>query len=332
MQTSRVTSLGASTLGLMMLAASSQAATVAWWRFEGDGTTTPTDGTFLQDTNGRTAVQAAGVPAIDSSGNGNTLYTWDNNNTGHQYRTLVPTATLGDGSANARSIKNNGVNPASFSWSSKSNPSGTDLQTITPLEWTIEASIRTDVVDGAYRTFVGREGNGVTGDTSAAPLYFQKTNTNRVRIAFVDATGTSWEALDSTAIVANQWYHFAATSDGSTLKLFKDALDGNGYQLVASRDISTSSDARMIDPGTDQNLEQWGWTVGRGRYGTSDDPGQNHGDRWFGYIDEVRISDSALDPTEFVFAPAPEPGTVGVLGVVGLWGLSRRRRASQQRG
>ena len=60
-------------------AAPLHAATVAYWRFEGDGVTTPTDGAWVQDTNGRTAIQPEGIPVIDVSGNGNTLYTWDNN-------------------------------------------------------------------------------------------------------------------------------------------------------------------------------------------------------------------------------------------------------------
>jgi hypothetical protein len=48
---------------------------------------------------------------------------------------------------------------------------------------------------------------------------------------------------------------------------------------------------------------QWGWTVGRGRYGSSDLQDQNHVDRFLGYIDEVRISDVALAPSAFLFEP-----------------------------
>lgn len=329
MHSSRVTSLGTSTLVLLSLAGAGHAATIAHWRFEGDGITTPTDGTFLTDTNGRSAIQADGVLAIDSSGNGNSLYTWDNNATGHQYRAVVPAAALANGDPNTLSTKNNGGFPASFTWSAQTQPAGTNVETITPLAWTIEASVRLDAsaLGNNFRTFVGREGNTVyPGDLNLAPLYFQKINTNVVRIMFVDAANNVWAATDTTAIAGDQWYHFAATSDGATLKLFKNALDGNGYQLVGSTDISSSSDARLIDPGTDGNGDTWGWTVGRGRYGNSTDPTQNHGDRWLGYIDEVRISDTALDPSGFVFAVTPEPGVVGLLGLIGCWNLLRRRR------
>jgi hypothetical protein len=302
-------------------AASLDAATVAYWRFEGDGVATPTDGAFLRDTNGRTAVQPDGIPAIDVSGNGNTLYTWDNNGTGHQYRPNVPpTTALKSGLPNDWSIQNNGGFPASFTWSQQSNPTGVNLHTWTPTTWTIEASINATAM-GGWRTFVGREGNGVNpGEAGLAPLYFQAiggdlaatpfNDIDHVRIQFVDATGTNHMAVDPIPIVANQWYHYAASSDGNMLRLYKDQLDGAGYQLVASTDISASANRALINPGVDANGDSWGWTVGRGRYGTSDNPNDNHVDRWPGYIDEVRLSDVALDPSQLLFTPMPDMALV----------------------
>ena len=292
------------------------AATVAYWRFEGDGVTTPTDGAWVQDTNGRTAIQPEGIPVIDVSGNGNTLYTWDNNATGHQYRPNVPqTTVLQSGLPNNWSIQNNGGFPASFTWSQQSNPSGINVQNWAPTTWTIEASVNTTTL-GGWRTFVGRDGNDVNpSEAGLAPFYFQKVGADlpgtafndidHVRIQFVDATGTPHAAIDPNPMAANQWYHYSATSDGNTLKLFKDQLDGAGYQMVASTDISASANRAMINPGVDGNGDTWGWTVGRGRYGTSDNPNDNHGDRWLGYVDEVRFSDVALDPTQFLFKPQP---------------------------
>ena len=36
------------------------------------------------------------------------------------------------------------------------------------------------------------------------------------------------------AVKENHWYHAAAVSDGRTLRLYVDTLDGRGYQLRAA--------------------------------------------------------------------------------------------------
>lgn len=298
-------------LAVLSLAASAVSAdTIAYWRMEGDGVTTPTDGTFVQDTNGRTALQADGIPVIDSSGNGNTLYTWDNNSTGHQYRTNVPASTIPTtGASNSFSLQNNGGFPATFTWSAQSAPTK-DVQQIAPSQWTIEASINATTLNNTYRAFVGRDGTGVAStNTNLAPLYFGITNQNRLRIEYVDAAGLFWSAVDPTPIVANTWYNVAARSDGSTLQLWKDS--GAGYKLVASVDLSLSADSSMVLPGSAADGSAWGWTVGRGRYSTSQNQNDGHTDRWLGYIDEVRISDNALSPDTFLFAVAnPNPRNI----------------------
>jgi concanavalin A-like lectin/glucanase superfamily protein len=304
------------TVVVTIAASQALAVPVAYWRFGDDGTT-PVDGDWITPSAGRTEIKVdadpvnppAYIPGYDSTGNGNDLYTWDDNGTGHNYRAHVASATVG-GNSNEWSIQNNGGYPASFTWSAGPpdsgypGPSGTDLETITPSQWTIEATIKPTAVDGAFRTFVGREGNDVlTVDPNSAPLYFQITNENRFRINFTDATG-SLHLAESTDIdiLAHQWYHVAATSDGNTLSLYVDSYDGSGYQLAASADLTGSADSAMIDPGLDANGDTWGWTVGRGRYGSSDDPDGDHGDRFYGYVDEVRISDNAIAPAALLFA------------------------------
>ncbi len=281
-----------------------QADTIAYWRFEGEGATVPTDGAYAQDTNGRTAVQAAGIPVPDLSGNGNRLVTWNDDVSGHVHRpatTGAPFLTVPQtGETNGWFIENSGAFPASFTWSTQTAPTGVNLDTWTSSTWTIEASFYTDVL-GGFRTVVGREGNDVkTGEPAHAPLYFQKMSNDLFRIAYVDATGVAHEAVDTTPMVAGTWYHFAATSDGTTLKLYKKTGSSGSHVEVASTTLTGSADPALINPGNDANGHAWGWTVGRGRYGTSDDPTQNHGDRWDGGIDEVRISNVALQPSEFL--------------------------------
>ena len=291
--------------------------TVAWWRF-GDDPSDPnyggiTDGDWVQPTAGRTEISVDPdpgvppeyIPGYDSSGNGNTLVAWDAGGAGHNYREDVASSTITGGSANGWSIQNEGAYPAAFTWSQQTSPTGTDLQTFTPSTWTIEATVRPTTVDGVFRTFIGREGNNVGDDPNSAPLYFQITNENQFRINYTDADGYTHLATSSGLnIYEGQWYHVAATNDGSNLSLYLDQFDGTGYQQVATLDLtaSGSTNTAMIDPGLDANSETWGWTVGRGRYGTSTDPTADHTDRFFGNIDEVRITDGVLSTGSFLFA------------------------------
>src|SRR3954451_19451368 len=72
------------------------AETVAYWRFEGDGVNPLTAGTPVRGTQGRSTLKAAGsqgIPVLDVSGNGNTLYTWNEGECGHQYGEDVPAAS-----------------------------------------------------------------------------------------------------------------------------------------------------------------------------------------------------------------------------------------------
>lgn len=327
-------------------AVSSNANTLAYWRFEGDGVTTPTPGVFLKDTNGRNLVTgptADGILAVDSSGNGNSLYTWDNNTTGHQYQNNVPAAIIPQtGAPNSFGIRNNGGNPASFTWSVKSLPTS-NAQIVTPTAWTIEASIFASNVTG-NRTFVGRDGNGVgTGLVTVknelgvisnpgtlagwSPLYFQHRG-GRVWIQFTDVDGRTYQLADSIGLLsANTWYNVAAVSDGTTLSLYRDS--GAGYALAGSMALAGSGNTALAydlagASGTTGDTE-WGWTVGRGRFGTTDTQGANHVDRWLGDIDEVRISDSALTPSQFLFTAVPEPSALALAGLSAAMLFIRRR-------
>ena len=111
-------------------------------------------------------------------------------------------------------------------------------------------------------------------------------------------------------MVLNQWYNVAAVSDGTNLFLYKDSLDGNGYQLVGTAAETGTNTALAIPSGSYATMSDgstWAWSVGRGRYGTSANPGDDHVDRFYGYIDEVRISDTALQPSQFLFAVPKRP-------------------------
>ncbi|MBB5353783.1 hypothetical protein HNR46_004045 [Haloferula luteola] len=299
--------------------------TVAYWNFEGTETSPVTDGDYVQSTAGRTEVQATGIPVPDLSGNGNQLYSWDDGGSGHVFRASAADAPFLalplTGEANDWFIESAGDYPASFTWSSESTPTGTNLDTWTSLTWTIEASVKIQAI-GAYSTFVGREGNDVsTSDAAQAPLYFQAMPNGAVRILYVDAVGNSHAAEDTAPLSPGFWYHFAATCDGSTLRLWKRATGGT-FEEVATTDVTSSSNPALVDPGVDANGDPWGWTIGRGRYGTSDAPGDDHGDRWLGGIDEVRISDTALEPGEFLAGHPITPEDTDGDGLPDAWEMA----------
>lgn len=301
-----------------------RARTLAYWRFEGDGTNAPTADALLTGFAQHTAVQNNGVLAVDSSGNGNTLYAWDSDPAGYngfwiEYENFVPGPTVPQtGENNNWAIWTAPVGnyyPAIATWSAASHPTGTDIETITPKAWTIEASIYATAFPGIFQTFVGRDGNHMVanGDPGLGSLYFQVDNYNSANLAisYTDVAGTFHSIQDDTASLAvNHWYNVAAVSDGTNLFLYKDSTDGNGYQLIGTAAETSTNTALAIPTGAYATMSDgstWAWSVGRGRYGTSANPADDHVDRFYGYIDEVRISDTALTPSQFLFAAPQRP-------------------------
>lgn len=161
-------------------------------------------------------------------------------------------------------------------------------------QWTIEASVNFKTV-GGFQTMVGKDGTGqaTNGDLNQAPLYFQKINTDLFRINFVDNAGNVHITDSTTVATPGAWYNVAATSDGSTLKIFVNGVE------ESSLDISGSADSAMV--ALDQAGSEGGggtvpysWSLFRGMYNNG------HGDRVNGFMDDVRISNVALTPEQFL--------------------------------
>lgn len=100
------------------------------------------------------------------------------------------------------------------------------------------------------------------------------------------------------------WYAMAAVSDGRILSLYlNDFSNGNGYQLVAQEDMTLSGSlntALTAGFGSGGDWHAGDISVGRGLWDGA------HIDRCYGFIDEVRLSDTALTPNQFLFAPGTE--------------------------
>jgi len=296
---------------------SARGATVAYWRFE-EG---PLDGPVSHDG----IADGVHYPgALDSSGNGNHLSVWAEGWAGFAYRSDLASPVIPQtGAANAFSVQNSGSYPAMFTDSAA-------MRTMTPSAFTIEVGFKPET--GGYRTLVGRDSRGtatINGDLAA--LYLQIVPGDAVAIKYCDVTGVWHEAISAGGAVtgfpypdtaAGHWYNMAAVSDGSLLSLYlMDVGAGTGYQLVASTDMTGSSTDTALTAGLGSGGD-WAagnWSVGRGLYAGG------HGDRAYGLIDEVRISDTALTPGQFLYSVVPEP-SVYALGALGGLALMLRRR------
>ncbi|MBN2131489.1 MAG: immunoglobulin domain-containing protein, partial [Sedimentisphaerales bacterium] len=243
----------------------------------------------------------------DLSGNGNGLSAWDEGGGGgYLYRADVPTANIFDDYlANTLSVKNSGGGPTMFTDSSASNPTGVDIETITPLQWSIEASFKPEE-NGGHRTIVGRDSYGVVEDNpQVSVLYFKIEPSDAVSIAFADVSGYWHVAASEPDIIDGfvwsenpegdnpytPWYHMAATCDGEMLRLYL-AEEGQEYTIVAQTDLteSGSPDTRLsAGAGGGGDWHAGGWSVGRGLWNSG------HVDRAYGFIDEVRISTHPVD-------------------------------------
>lgn len=310
-------------LGCMVLGASAAwGDTVAYWRFE--------EGPAGAKVAHGGQPDGAFFPGVaDSSGHGNALSSWTEADfAGYAYRTNRPATSIPQtGATNNFAVQNTGDVPGMFT------QTGSMMQTMTPAAFTIEASFMPEE-HNHHRTIVGRDSFGAaTTNANLAALYLQVQPDESVAIKFADVSGYWHEAISLPGAVQGfnfpdvaqgHWYHIAAISDGSTLSLYLNDVDaGTGYQLIAHTDMTLSGSpntALTAGAGDGGDWDAGNWTVGRGIYGGG------HGDRAYGLIDEVRISDAALPVGDLLFVP--EPTSLAALGILAAMFLKRRSRQS----
>jgi hypothetical protein len=261
---------------------------VAYWRFEDQPL-----GSVLPDTMHNTKPVRA---TVDSSFNGNDLYTYSVEDRPTFVRRVPSVVVPQTGSPNRFCLDTTdekGIRNV-YTHSEFSHAAPLDLQKIAPSQWTIEASVNVAKLGEGVQTFVGRDTYYTLRDRPEPPrLAFQINSQRRFAITYYDVADRRHEAIAEGPVVeTNRWYHVAATSDGRTLRLYVDILDGRGYLLRASADLPAQGSTALGKGADDAE-----WSIGRGRNGT--DPGQ----RFHGLIDEVRLSDVALSPSGFLFAP-----------------------------
>jgi hypothetical protein len=187
--------------------------------------------------------------------------------------------------------------------------------------FTVEAAFNTNN-PARYAAIVSKEGQP-GGSRPVETLEFKtRADNSKLQIEIWDGNGVDTQVSSIAPVVAGQWYYAAAVNNGSTLSLYLDS--GSGYQLQGSTPVTGA-----LFQGVPSNpLWDASWTVGRGQYGG------NPTDWFDGMIDEVRITNSALTPSQFEFAPAgggtsasvPEPGTATLFTLAAMSCVANFRR------
>lgn len=296
------------------------ATTIGYWNFE--------EGTVGSNPAGPPVNGQWAGTFQDTSGNGYHASPFFTNNPDLEYSSNVPGAVVPQtGASNNASLQNVSSNFFSVSTTDNGNAGNptTALSSWTPTSWTIEASFNLANLSG-NKTIVGRDGN----NSGAAPLYFGTRGTN-VAVDFQDSAGNRWAVVSGSGGAQNytlsitNWYSMVATSDGSTLSLYvKDLTAGDlNFTLIGTSTITSGDASLAIGTGDAGDWDAGDFSFGRGLFNGG------HVDRIpaGSYIDDIRFSDIALGPNQFLYT-IPEPSGAAMLaGGMGLLGLLRRRKA-----
>ena len=160
------------------------------------------------------------------------------------------------------------------------------------LEFTVEMFLMLD----APSTF-----NDIFGLSPVSKLYFTIIDSSGnlyFRMQFQDQIDS---LIPATLLQENVWSHVALVVESTEYSIYVDGQSQYNGSIPAN---------------------------GEGPYWFSGDPttgNRTYGDGFSGWLDEFRISDEALSPSQFLNASIPEPGTLGLLGL-GFISLMIRKR------
>lgn len=260
--------------------------TIAWWRFE-EG---PADD-YVPGSTGQTIYQSG---AADVSGNGNHLCNyWDSGTSSITYSDDVTDAI--SETNNFSAINTSGAYPALMTWSDESAPSGVDIEALTFSAFTIEALIKPASGNGDM-CIVGRDGKR-SETSNYSPMHFNVTSDGTLFFQFTsndlgvdsDDGAEHFELTSTSAITFGQWSYVAAVMDGSTLKLYAADLTETNPSIEQIGSLATEG-ADFPPQLAVSTVRDPYFSLFRGM-----EWGGDHGVRYYGNIDEVRISAAALD-------------------------------------
>ena len=217
----------------------------------------------------------------DTSGRGLDLYAYKN----PLVSTAVPISEIPQTrSANTRSLYTTGTEDV------YSKPDE-GLSRMVFADFTIEAWVKFETLTGA-QTIVGRD--SLSRDQGASALFYLSKTThtkpgpgqkeNAFRVELVTRGDRSLLIESEFRAATDTWYHLAVVGN---------VIAGKVTLFVDGRVVGTATDfdGLFVSPANP------GWSFARGQYGGKT------GDHLSGWIDEVRFSDTALTPSQFLNSP-----------------------------
>jgi len=236
-------------------------ATVAEWNFDQDLSLV---GASLADASG-----------VDITGNGNTMLGYD------QFYGATYSALGDTPNGTGLSMEANGNNDGYVA-----NANAGALRYWSPSNWTVEATVSLDGLSG-WRTLIGKDGS--TSGSNESDFYLQACgDTGEFRVLFKTVSGQRVDLRSGVVPDLGRWYQLAVVSDGATVSLYVN--DGAGYALAGSVALTgaTADDNRLSDGNGSAWIFMRGWYQGKSV------------DRVDGRMDNIRFSDVALSPAEFL--------------------------------
>ena len=234
------------------------------------------------------ASESNSIIALDfTTGSGTTLSDLSGNGNnftlydGAAWGTDVPTVTTTP--SNTHSLSFDGVDDYLLSNSSVGYLSA----------FTLEAWIKWTGGSGNWRTIIARASTGTQRN-----YQLQLAGSNRVSVVFTDSESSYHGITSSDSLHMNKWYHVAGSFDGTT-----------GYSICVDAICDTVTASTIYVP------QDVGNNVAVGRLGDSEY------EYFTGYIDEVRIWDTALTQTEIQAYMTTSP-TGNETGLIGYWNFN----------
>ena len=304
--------------GAVLVAGMATADTVAWWRFE--------------DAEPGTTANSGVVSESIGGSNATSYYIWSNKieQVNNEYRPAFgpvlglalydPVAcTTNSNSAAMKFITaRGGVSPntnagRAYYGGALKVDDGNKLYARCTGAVTVEAFVCT--TGGVYNTFAPIIGCLTSGSWTGEKWAIYMENSGIVAVRFNGSVWYSGSTADKTGTVKindGLWHHVAITWDGSTIRVYVD------YEM--DKKASDKSDRAYSKSGT---IDYAGTATWMGGYATYDP--SNGGRKFPGLIDEVRVSNGALTPDQFLrFVPAAPAGDGGEALHLGFDGNTAR--------